>query len=248
MTTSNARPFTNGVRAHGPISSDVTAEVTLRRQLEEAQQSLLALENRCARLELQLRDGRKRERRHQHRAEHDDLTGLLNRSAFRDRVVSSLRAREGRVVLLLDLDDFKKINDNFGHAAGDEVLRIVSARLIHALRQGDIVSRLGGDEFACLLSEGISDQHLIALEAKLSAVISAPIQLPAHRLSTSASLGFARSPEDGMDVDALLASADAAMYRAKRGRRTPGARSPFTFSPEASAARESPASAHGHHR
>ncbi len=196
--------------------------VALQRQLRDALQSLGALRARCEQLEAQLRDGRQRERRHQHRAEHDDLTGLLNRTAFRERVTLTLKACAKPVVLLLDLDDFKQVNDNFGHAAGDEVLRIVAARLAHTLRKGDVVSRLGGDEFACLLPDVASAGHLDRLVAKLSAAIAAPIQVPGHRLCVSGSLGCSHTPEDGVCVDELLASADAAMYRSKRCRQPSG--------------------------
>jgi len=218
MIDSNSGKIMNGAAGHGVLPPEAGAEASLRRQLEEAHQHLRVLERHCDRLELQLRDGLRREQRHKHRAEHDDLTGLLNRAAFRERATQALQNPGGHAVLLLDMDDFKQVNDRLGHAAGDDVLRIVAARLVHVLRAGDLVSRLGGDEFACLLT-GIADaQQLSVLDAKLGAVFAAPMQLAAHRITTSASLGFARCPEEGADLDTLLARADAAMYLAKRAR------------------------------
>lgn len=218
MIDSNPGKITNGAAGHAAFPPEAETEAALRRQLEAAHQSLRLLERHCDGLELQLRDGLRRERRHKHRAEHDDLTGLLNRSAFRERATRALQAPGGHAVLLLDMDEFKQINDRLGHAAGDEVLRIVAARLVHVLRAGDLVSRLGGDEFACLLT-GIEDaQQLAVLDAKLRAIFAAPMQLADHRITPSASLGFARCPEEGSDLDTLLACADAAMYLAKRGR------------------------------
>ncbi len=196
-------------------------DVELHRQLHDALSRLAAARLRCEQLEAQLRDGQQREHHHRHRAEHDDLTGLLNRAAFRERVRQSLGDGANVAVMMLDLDGFKCVNDSHGHAAGDEVLRIIAARIGHALRNGDMVGRLGGDEFACLLRDAGGPDHLAALSGKLTASIASPMQVAGHRLSLTASLGLAVSPGDGACVDTLLASADAAMYRSKRvARRT----------------------------
>lgn len=168
---------------------------------------------------MQLRDGQLRERRHLHRAEHDDLTGLLNRAGFRERLQQALASGDPVAVVMLDLDGFKLVNDHHGHAAGDEVLRVIAARMGHALRNGDVVSRLGGDEFACLLQNAGSPASLLALTGKLSASIASSMQVAGQRMSLQASLGLAISPGDGTCVDTLLTSADAAMYRAKRHRK-----------------------------
>lgn len=226
MINSESRTVMNGAAGHGAAPPERDVEASLRQQLKEAHQTLRVLERHCDRLEVELRDGLRRERRHKHRADHDDLTGLLNRAAFRERAAQVLQSPGDHAVLLLDMDDFKQVNDRLGHAAGDDVLRIVAARLVHVLRAGDLVSRLGGDEFACLLTGIVDAQQLLALEAKLEAVIAAPMQLASHRLTTSASLGFARCPAQGADLATLLASADAAMYLAKRRHQTcasPGA-------------------------
>lgn len=191
-------------------------EFDLHLQLRLALMKLALAQQRCQQLEMQLRDGQQRERRHLHRAEHDDLTGLLNRAAFRERLQQQLAGGGSVAVVVLDLDGFKLINDRHGHAAGDEVLRIIAARMGHALRNGDVLGRLGGDEFACLLKDAGGHAQLLALTAKLSASIASPMQVAGHRMCVKASLGLAINSEDGACVDTLMASADTAMYRAKR--------------------------------
>lgn len=212
MTHAQAQPAAPA----GAVLSQLDAD--LCGQLRQALRQLAVAQQRCQQLEMQLRDGQQRERRHLHRAEHDDLTGLLNRAGFRARLQSALAGAAPVAVVMLDLDGFKLVNDHHGHAAGDEVLRIIAARMGHALRNGDVVSRLGGDEFACLLQNAGGPANLQALMAKLGASIASPMQVAGQHLRLQASLGLAVSPGDGAGVDALLTSADAAMYRAKRQR------------------------------
>lgn len=194
-------------------------DLDLHRQLRQALVQLEAAQQCCRQLEAQLRDSQQRERRHKHRAEHDGLTGLLNRAAFHERLQRALAGAAPVAVVMVDLDGFKLVNDHHGHAAGDEVLRIIAARMDHALRNGDVVSRMGGDEFACLLQNAGSATNLRALMGKLSASIASPIQVAGHLVSLEASLGLAISPDDGHCVDTLITGADAAMYRAKRHRK-----------------------------
>ena len=119
-------------------------------------------------------------------------------------------------LLYLDLDGFKPINDQHGRAVGDNMLRIVAARLARAVRAGDFVGRMGGDEFACLLG-GIDDrQQLSHLACKLFDAVSAPLQVGTLQLTLRPSIGIAICPTDGGTADTLLQRADAAMYRAKR--------------------------------
>ena len=218
----------------------------LPRLLQDALAQLAIATRRCAQLEAKLRDGQVRERRHLHRAEHDDLTGLLNRAGFRDRLQQALAAGGQVVVMMLDLDGFKLVNDQYGHAAGDEVLRIVAARMSHALRNGDVVSRLGGDEFACLLRDAGSPDQLVTLAGKLSASIASPMLVAGHDMSLHASLGQAVSPADGACVDTLLTSADAAMYRAKRDSRARLSSAAPAPAPECAPATAISATATGH--
>lgn len=196
----------------GPVESD------LARQLRQALVQLAGAQQRCQRLEAELRDVQLRERRHLHRAEHDDLTGLLNRLAFREQAQQALAAGGEVAVLMLDLDGFKAINDTLGHAAGDEVLRIAAARMQHALRSGDVLGRLGGDEFACLLHNPGGAAHTAALAAKLVASIASPMQVAGRRVDLWASVGLALAPQHGRCIEQLLTQADAAMYSAKRAR------------------------------
>jgi diguanylate cyclase len=160
------------------------------------------------------------ERRVQHLARHDDLTALPNRSFFRERLGRALAAGEARrqslAVLYLDLDGFKPINDQHGHDAGDELLRVVAARLSRAVRAGDMVSRLGGDEFGCLLADAGGREQLGHRARKLLEAVSAPLQIGAVQLTVRPSIGIAVGPADGATAEALLKSADLAMYQAKR--------------------------------
>jgi diguanylate cyclase len=162
-----------------------------------------------------------REEQLRHQAFHDPLTGLANRLLFRDRLehAAALRQRDGSVltVLFLDLDDFKLVNDQLGHAAGDALLVGVAERLRACLRQGDTVARLGGDEFAVLLEDGSGLQDRLA--ARIVDSMEVEFQLGTNRVQVSASLGVATVAADGpagLVSDRLLHCADVAMYAAKR--------------------------------
>jgi diguanylate cyclase (GGDEF)-like protein/PAS domain S-box-containing protein len=159
-----------------------------------------------------------------YRAFHDPVTDLANRSLFRDRVEHALRRRgedgSSLAVLFLDLDDFKVINDTFGHDAGDRVLQTMSARLRFALRESDTAARLGGDEFAVLLEDIVHETRISEIVAQLLEVISAPMWLDGREASVECSIGIAavRSTFDtkpSTTVDELLRNADVAMYQAK---------------------------------
>jgi diguanylate cyclase (GGDEF)-like protein/PAS domain S-box-containing protein len=156
-------------------------------------------------------------------AHHDQLTGLPNRALLRERlefILASARRRGNRVALLfVDLDNFKVVNDSLGHAAGDELLKVVAGRLPAALRAVDVVSRHGGDEFLVVLPD-VDDEHSPSQVAeKLLAAISEPMLLEGQSVSVSPSIGIAVFPRDGETTEALIKNADAAMYLAKeRGR------------------------------
>ena len=166
------------------------------------------------------------EARIRHQALHDDLTGLPNRWLFRDRLGRALaRAQEqDRMValLLLDLDNFKLVNDSLGHQRGDELLREVARRLVDLVRPGDTVARLGGDEFVVLFPD-VEDQASVALAAeRVLDALAIPVQVDeGHQVSSHASAGIAMYPRDANDEDTLLRFADMAMYQAKQnGRNT----------------------------
>ena len=158
-----------------------------------------------------------------HLAHHDPLTGLPNRALFNDRLhqALSLAHREGHrlAVLYLDLDGFKPVNDRFGHAVGDELLKEVAQRLQHCVRESDTVGRIGGDEFVVLLPTLQADEDARRVAEKILAALHRPFLLTGHNLVISTSIGIALFPDHGQDDRELARSADAAMYRAKEGGR-----------------------------
>ena len=156
----------------------------------------------------------------EYQALHDALTGLPNRMLFSDRLSQALQvaAREQQrfAVLLLDLDNFKDVNDALGHEAGDRLLATAADRLRGACRAADTVSRLGGDEFGVLMSPGAGSPNAKALARKMLAALEAPFELAGRVVDVRASIGIAEFPEHGMETGTLLRHADAAMYAAKR--------------------------------
>ena len=156
-----------------------------------------------------------------HMAHHDPLTGLPNRALFWTQFARSLGTarREGRriTVTYLDLDNFKEINDTFGHAAGDEVLKILAARLGQCIRSSDLLVRLGGDEFAIVFSNPGSDPGAGVLNRlkDLRAIISRPLEIDGETIQVTCSMGVAVFPEDGDTPETLLLKADRALYAAK---------------------------------
>lgn len=160
------------------------------------------------------------ERRARHDALHDGLTQLPNREFLLERINQQLarapQARRVFAVMFLDLDGFKLVNDNHGHAAGDELLRIIAARLRRVVRARDMVGRVGGDEFACMIG-GVEDGAQLAhLARKIGQAISAPCTVGGLKLAVNASIGIATFPDAGRSAEELLKSADRAMYAAKR--------------------------------
>ena len=152
-------------------------------------------------------------------AHHDILTGLPNRVLLEDRLQQakalSHRINSPFAVLFLDLDRFKMINDTLGHSVGDELLRMVSARLKRTLRETDTVARIGGDEFIILLSS-VSDRSDVAvLSDKILKSLTLPFKLRDHELFISTSLGVCMYPDDGQDTEEMMKKADIAMYHAK---------------------------------
>ena len=155
-----------------------------------------------------------------YQAAHDPLTSLPNRVLFQDRLVQAL-ARPGAqiAVVLLDIDNFKLVNDSLGHSAGDELLMKIAPRLASALRPGDTIARLGGDEFVVLL-ERIPDERSAARVAeRIVSCFEAPFALSAGEHFAKASLGIAITGAEGSEPASLIRDADAAMYQAMaRGR------------------------------
>lgn len=159
----------------------------------------------------------------QHVAQHDTLTGLPNRMLFRDRLTQALASarRDNALlaVLYIDLDHFKPVNDNLGHAIGDRLLDIVAERMKRCVRQTDTVARIGGDEFVILLPRIMATDDSIDIAGKIREALELTFEIDAHKIHISASIGIAIYPHDGTTEEALSARADQAMYLAKqRGR------------------------------
>ncbi len=149
----------------------------------------------------------------------DPLTALPNRGLLLDRLGGTIRRAERQkhcfVLLFIDLDDFKDINDQGGHIAGDRVLKEIARDLAAALRDSDTVARIGGDEFAVLIEDcpGIDDARDVG--AKILKAVKRSVNIDGNPYRITASVGVAVYPKDGDDISTLLASADEAMYRAK---------------------------------
>lgn len=158
-----------------------------------------------------------------HLARHDTLTGLPNRALFAERTEHALataRREKSRLALMfIDIDHFKQINDNLGHAVGDALLREIAGRIRGVLRESDTAARIGGDEFMVLLHHVNQAEDAVIVAEKIRLVLHAPFLITPHTVSVSASIGIAIHPEDGADMLLLAKHADRAMYHAKeRGR------------------------------
>ena len=153
-----------------------------------------------------------------HQASHDPLTNLANRALFRQRVEIALQRatqRDHVVVMFLDLDNFKSINDSLGHSAGDQLLIAAAARLLNATRGSDTVARLGGDEFAILLENVRDDDETRIVADRISRGMRQPVILGSQAIVTGASIGIARPHAENDGADEVLRNADVAMYTAK---------------------------------
>jgi diguanylate cyclase (GGDEF)-like protein len=154
------------------------------------------------------------------KAERDFLTGLPNRALLTDRLAQAIalaiRHRKRLAVLYVDLDNFKDINDSFGHSVGDQLLQSAAKRLEHCIRHSDTVSRQGGDEFVVLLSEVESAQDAARVSEKLIKAMANPHLFGDHELNVTLSIGISLFPDDAGDAETLLTNADTAMYHAKR--------------------------------
>lgn len=173
---------------------------------------LLELLRRLARAKLELEELARR----------DSMTGLLNRRAFFEAAEAAIqRARRSSrplTLLVLDADHFKSINDSYGHAAGDEALRLIARTLLAATRRSDVVGRIGGEEFAVLLDGAAPDEAALVAERIVSAVRLLDFERGGERVTLSVSAGLAVL-EPGLDLDGLFSRADAALYAAKRAGR-----------------------------
>lgn len=179
------------------------------------------LVNRAARIAALAVERKQADDRMHFMANHDPLTGLANRALLNDRLAqAALHARRYDrrfTVAYIDLDNFKSVNDTLGHEAGDQLLKIIADRIVRHVRATDTVARLGGDEFVVVLTDQPKDVDAVpSVLAKLVAAIAQPVSLGGCKRAVTCSVGAANYPDDGADFAALLALADAAMYRAKK--------------------------------
>ncbi len=163
---------------------------------------------------------RKREQEKiRYQATHDVLTGLPNRILFHDRFTQALAhaSRKSQILamLMLDLDNFKKINDTLGHAVGDLLLQSVAQRLSKSMREVDTIARMGGDEVVVLLSDVRQIEDVAKVAQKIFSVLQQPFQIEQHKLHITTSIGISIFPHDGENAQTLLKNADIALYRAK---------------------------------
>ncbi|MGN6609372.1 MAG: putative bifunctional diguanylate cyclase/phosphodiesterase [Jatrophihabitans sp.] len=215
--------------ADGPLGMVICGEATTRRRWTQQEHDLARQFAMRGALVIDAARLRASERRQLARitfqAYHDGLTGIANRTLFIDRAEQALgvAARTGARVamLMLDLDDFKQVNDTLGHGYGDTLLREVASRLSRLVPEADTVARLGGDEFAILMPSSAGPAEALALARTIEAALSDPIDLGGILLNTRASIGIAVSPDDGDDATDLMQRADIAMYASKRAGRGP---------------------------
>lgn len=185
---------------------------------EKSELELIAMATHIARIAI---ERHRTEERIRFMAHHDALTGLPNRAWFRERMAARLSdagaAEDYFTLVYVDLDNFKQINDSFGHAGGDQLLRTLAGRMRAALSPDDDAVRLGGDEFVLVFSHrSRHEPELIEELHRLRRALAEPVPFEGRRIETTCSLGIASFPQDGNTPEGLLASADAAMYLAKQ--------------------------------
>jgi diguanylate cyclase (GGDEF)-like protein len=154
---------------------------------------------------------------------HDELTGLPNRRLFQDRLSVALercrRHSTSMALLLIDLNDFKRVNDSAGHHIGDQLLRHAGQLFLGRVRRSDTVSRTGGDEFAVILEDPVNRDGAVLVAEELTRALSAPVQIEGHQVQVGASVGIAIFPDDANSCEAMFVAADFDMYAQKRGSR-----------------------------
>jgi len=188
-----------------------------RIELSTKQQEILAGQN--SQLQIEITKRKQSEKELVRQATHDPLTELPNRSCSQDRlnqaIYRSQRNKTQILVMFIDLDNFKQINDTLGHDAGDQILKQTSARLSSSVRNTDTVARLGGDEFLLIIPEISGEETAKMLASKILATFDKPFMVGNHEFFTSTSIGMSIYPQDGDNPDSLLKNADTALYRVK---------------------------------
>ncbi|MDD5297716.1 MAG: EAL domain-containing protein [Rhodocyclaceae bacterium] len=201
------------------LRTDVTGYREVSRLGEDFNRMLVALERRSVSVQQELEDRRRIESHVEHLASYDHVTHLPNRHYFRNRldlaVDKANRASEQMALLLIDLDNFKSVNVDLGHYAGDKLLEEVARRLSALLQSGDVICRIGGDEFAIILENLDIRGQAGQLAGRIITALQAPFMLEGNKTQVTASVGIACAPRDTTDSLTLVRFADAAMYRAK---------------------------------
>ncbi len=168
-------------------------------------------------------DRKRLERQLAYQATHDSLTGVINRRSLIDKLTDAIHYADRHGfpvwVAFVDLDRFKQVNDRFGHAAGDRLLRVITERLMASLRKDDVLGRYGGDEFVLVLRGGPDDHLTTQVIDRLMASVCEPVAMDGHELKVTCSIGIATYPVDGHTAEVLMHHADAAMYMAKQSGR-----------------------------
>lgn len=207
------------VRAHSDTSDEIG-------QLANSFNLMLdRIQKRDSELEEEIMQRKRIEVRLDRLAHFDNVTSLSNRHFFNERLSSlvarALQFKERAVVMFIDLDNFKIVNDTLGHDAGDVLLRIVAERLSATLRYGDVISRIGGDEFAIILENVEKVSQAVLVAEKCLSSLAEPILIDGNELYIGASIGISACPDDAADMHELLKHADTAMYYAKnKGKNT----------------------------
>ena len=191
----------------------------LRTQIHHSTKQQTALSTHNLQLEKEVKKRKLSEEKLAYQATHDSLTGLPNRSyslqKLNDAVNNCQRSRKKILIMYIDLDNFKQVNDTLGHAAGDIILQETGKRLKLALRKTDTVARLSGDEFMVIIDELQDLEQAKELAVKVLHLFDQPFQMNKHLFHTSTSIGLAVFPDDATDAESLLKSADMALYKVK---------------------------------
>ena len=208
------------------LLSKVRVFLELYRGKQELRRLLAELDQRNRELQTEIAERQRLEELARHQATHDPLTALPNRMLFLDRLANSIARAERRgtpcALFYIDLDDFKPVNDRYGHQAGDELLKAVSQRMLETMRKVDTVARLGGDEFAAIMEEPADAADALLAAQRMADSVRKPylLELRDHpapvEVRIGASIGIALFPQHAADLDALVCAADAVMYRAKK--------------------------------
>lgn len=206
-------------QVNAALSSEVAERASIESELVDAKSDLADAKLDLVEARDSLSESQANEQEALHMALHDALTALPNRALFDQSLehglIQSRRHGWGLAVLFIDVDNFKDINDTYGHVVGDEVLLMIADRLRSLVRAEDMVSRWGGDEYVCLLLEVGHEADVIRLARTMIDRIAEEFEPSGAILSVGCSIGIALYPEDGESAEVLLKNADEAMYRAK---------------------------------